>query len=125
MILLGIIDDFVFQVQKLNVLKQKSEWVSYIGNLDDFNRSKYKYDYIMATLIHGFSWSIMVHLPFIVINGFKDSLVLSVIIIIQAILHAFVDDLKANRYKINLWQDQTFHIMQTMISFYILTSINN
>ena len=32
-------------------------------------------------------------------------------------VHAVVDDLKANRHKINLWHDQLFHLGQILITW--------
>lgn len=36
------------------------------------------------------------------------------------IVHAFVDNMKANKFKINLIQDQIIHIIQILITFFIL-----
>ena len=38
-------------------------------------------------------------------------------IIGNAIIHGFVDDMKANKKKINLYQDQFMHIIQIIITF--------
>jgi len=35
----------------------------------------------------------------------------------NTLIHAIVDDLKANKHKINLIQDQTIHFMQILLTF--------
>ena len=41
-------------------------------------------------------------------------------IIINMIVHAYVDDLKANKYKINLIEDQLTHLLQIWVTFIIV-----
>jgi hypothetical protein len=38
----------------------------------------------------------------------------------NVLMHGIVDDLKANRMKINLWQDQLLHMLQIIITVMIL-----
>ena len=47
-------------------MKQKSWWQKQEQYTD-----KYKYDYIVALIMHSFSWAFMIMLPIIVISGFK------------------------------------------------------
>ena len=57
----------------------------------------------------------MVHIPLVVLSIWKGCDLytqLSISIIIHTIIHAIIDDLKANKFKINLIQDQMFHIIQ-------------
>lgn len=39
-------------------------------------------------------------------------LVIIGIIIVNTVIHYFIDDLKTNKCKINLWQDQLSHVAQ-------------
>lgn len=119
MILLHIIDDFVLQPICLSKLKQKQYWIDACKN-QNLDYEKYQTDYITALCMHGLSWSIMIHLPlfyFFDLNGI--SLMLS--IMINTIIHAWIDDLKANKLRINLDTDQTIHILQIIMTFLILT----
>ena len=109
MFLFHIIDDFVLQPKSLSYLKQKDNW----RRLKDF----YKYDYLMALFIHSLSWSIMIHIPLMCIN--IDSFTLCWSILINLIIHGVLDDLKANRGKINLIMDQTIHFCQIVLTFLI------
>jgi hypothetical protein len=113
MILCHIIDDFVLQPVCLSNLKQKSWWGEHC------NGKQYRNDYKMALFIHSLSWSIMIHLPIILLyvcNGW----VLSFSILINMIIHYIVDDLKANKYKINLVIDQSIHFIQIILTFIII-----
>ena len=38
-------------------------------------------------------------------------------LIVNAAIHALIDDQKANRKTINLWNDQLFHMMQISLTF--------
>lgn len=110
MILLHIIDDFVLQPINLSKLKQKSFWEPYLKD-----NKLYKYDYKVALIIHGLSWSIMVHLPFMLLSVNEWWILFSVII--NAIFHAWIDNEKANKLSINLLTDQIIHLFQIIIIF--------
>lgn len=114
MILLHIIDDFVLQPICLSKLKQKSFWEPYVK--DD---EKYKLDYKVALVIHALSWAIMIHLPLMVIGADEYIVLLSVII--NTALHAWIDDEKANKLNINLFEDQIMHLVQIGCTFALLT----
>ena len=114
MILLHIIDDFVLQPICLSKLKQKSFWESYVK--DD---EKYKFDYKVALAIHALSWAIMIHLPLMVIGISEYGILFSVII--NTIIHAWIDDEKANKLNINLFEDQIMHLGQIVGSWALLT----
>ena len=114
MILLHIIDDFVLQPICLSKLKQKSFWETYVK--DD---EKYKFDYKVALVIHALSWSIMIHLPLMVIGVSEYGILLSVIL--NTIMHAWIDDEKANKLNITLFEDQIMHLIQIGTTWAILT----
>lgn len=114
MILLHIIDDFVLQPICLSNLKQKSFWETYVK--DD---EKYKFDYKVALAIHALSWTIMIHLPLMVIGVNEYGILLSVII--NTIIHAWIDDEKANKLNITLFEDQIMHLIQVGCTWALLT----
>ena len=114
MILLHIIDDFVLQPICLSKLKQKSFWEPYVK--DD---EKYKFDYKVALVIHAISWAIMIHLPLMVIGAGEYSILLSVIL--NTIMHAWIDDEKANKLNITLFEDQIIHLIQVGCTWALLT----
>ena len=114
MILLHIIDDFVLQPISLSNLKQKKWWKKQEGYSD-----KYKDDYKVALAIHSISWSIMIHIPLVIMFPSLGQLALLISFIANAAIHYYIDDLKANKLKINLFEDQMVHFWQicTTLSF--------
>ena len=114
MILLHIIDDFVLQPISLSNLKQKKWWKKQEGYSD-----KYKDDYKVALAIHSISWSIMIHVPLVIMFPSLGQLALLISFIANAVIHYYIDDLKANKLKINLFEDQMVHFWQicTTLSF--------
>lgn len=134
MILLHIIDDFVMQPVCLSKLKQKSWWEDNVRpNVSDEEWHMYKEDYRMALIVHSVSWSIMVTLPFLLIaareflsNGYvfehipRDSATV-VLIVLNAIGHFMVDNAKANKKTMGLWEDQGIHFFQILTAFIVLS----
>lgn len=114
MILFHIIDDFVLQPISLSNLKQKKWWEKQEGYSD-----KYKDDYKVALAIHSMSWSIMIHIPLVIMFPSLGQLALLISFIVNAVIHYYIDDLKANKLKINLFEDQMVHFWQicTTLSF--------
>lgn len=105
MIFLHIVDDYYLQ-GILAAMKQKDWWIK---NAPD---KKYKYDYIVALLMHSFSWAFMIMIPTLITDCFIWWLFL-----INVAVHFIVDHLKANLKKINLIQDQTIHIIQILLTW--------
>ena len=87
--------------------KQKSWWKKVVPNLDE---TKYRYDYVMVLFCHSLYWSIFICMPFL---GHQY---LWVAVAVNTIIHMVVDDLKANRFKLNLIQDQLLHFGQILIT---------
>ena len=114
MIFAHIVDDYYLQ-GILASLKQKTWW----ENQKSY-KPMYKYDYIVALIMHAFSWSFMISLP-ILYFGFTKWI--AVAIILNTIIHGIVDDLKANKGKINLIVDQSIHITQVVITWVLLVAI--
>jgi hypothetical protein len=114
MIFAHIVDDYYLQ-GILASLKQKTWW----ENQKSY-KPMYKYDYIVALIMHAFSWSFMISLPILYL-GFIKWIVVA--IILNTIIHGIVDDLKANKGKINLIVDQSIHIVQIIITWVLLVAI--
>ena len=113
MIFLHIIDDYKIQQGILASMKQKKWWEE-----QKEYKSMYKYDYIPALIEHSFSWTFMIMLPIAVMLRFNISWWV-IAYVANMIIHAFVDDLKANKFKINLVIDQTIHIVQIIVTWLI------
>ena len=122
MILCHIIDDFVLQPVCLSNLKQKQWWEKNVLNISKKYRDMYEDDYEIALLIHSLSWSIMISLPFMFLVEFNQ-IALIIMVVINTIIHYIVDDLKANKFKINLWFDQGCHFLQLILTYVILYNI--
>ena len=111
MIFLHIVDDYYLQ-GILAQMKQKKFWKEQAPD------ELYKYDYIWALIMHAFSWAFMIMLPLIFVSPISPAFY--VIFVVNLAVHAYVDNLKANKHKINLWQDQLIHLAQIILTFIIL-----
>ena len=109
MIFFHIVDDYYLQGW-LASSKQKRWWE------ENAPQPKYKYDYIWALLMHSFSWAFMIMLPIAVTMSFNLDKVFIRLFVFNICLHAVIDDMKANRGLINLWQDQLLHIAQIILT---------
>lgn len=109
MIFCHIVDDYYLQGW-LASAKQKKYWEE---NAPD---EMYKYDYIWALIMHSFSWAFMIMLPIAFLKGFRVNDVFGVAFILNLVIHAITDDLKANKRRINLWTDQLVHIGQIVVT---------
>ena len=123
MFLFDIIDDFVLQPICLSKLKQKRYWIEECKKYN-LNISKYDTDYITALLIHGLSWSIMIHVPLMFLGGIRDDFFLLLSVLLNTVIHAIIDNLKANKLKINLDVDQCLHVLQIVITWIVLSLIS-
>ena len=113
MIFLHIVDDYYLQ-GILASMKQKEWWHKTAPE------KMYRYDYIVALIMHGFSWAFMIMLPIAVTMSFNISWFFLVYFLLNVFVHALVDDLKANRKKINLWQDQLIHMWQIAVTAIVM-----
>ena len=95
--------------------KQESWWKKVCGK--DEIPDKYKHDYIAALVCHGLYWSIFVCAPFYASPEFLG------MILMNTVVHAIIDDLKANLMKINLMQDQLLHLGQILLTFGIMMAL--
>ena len=106
-----IVDDYYLQ-GILASMKQKNWWTK-----QESYEDKYKYDYIVALIMHEFSWSFVILIPFLLLG--LSPIFLVIALVLNGTIHAFVDDLKANQKKINLVQDQSIHIGQIFLTWLI------
>ena len=114
MIFAHITDDYYLQGW-LASAKTKNWWEKNASN------KLYSKDYIMALFCHSLSWSIMVFLPILIYSLYNqiDLNWFYLVLPINLIIHAVIDDLKANKFKINLIVDQCIHFMQIFITWLI------
>lgn len=117
MVMLHIIADYLVQTEFIANFKQKKNWENTFKDMNLDKNNKYKYDYIAILLVHAFSWSFITFFPIVLICNINIFLVS---VVINTIIHAIVDDLKANKYKINLLIDQSLHLLQIVITLKII-----
>jgi hypothetical protein len=104
-----IVDDYYLQGW-LASAKQKKYWK------ENYPEKLYANDYIWALIMHSFSWTFMIMLPIAFIKGFDIEIVFLIVFASNLILHAVVDDAKANKRVINLWIDQIIHLCQIVLT---------
>ena len=114
MIFLHIVDDFYLQ-GPLAKFKQLKWWVDQFDNYEEF--LKYRIDYNIALFIHAFSWTFMVMLPITILFYGTLDWKYYLVFEINWMIHVIVDDLKANKRKINLCVDQSIHLIQVIITW--------
>lgn len=111
MIFLHIVDDYYLQ-GILAQMKQKKFWKEQAPD------EKYEHDYIWALIIHAFSWAFMIMLPIAITKGTDTSFYC--IFVLNVVLHSIIDNAKANKFTINLWEDQFLHMIQIFMTFIVL-----
>lgn len=112
-LLLHFYSDFNLQIgAKLDGMKQKIWWRRQFKKLkiDAVDAKRYRYDFKCALLIHAFVWSILTFAPLIYFT--KSVVGILAIVVVNALMHAKIDDVKANEYLLNLIEDQVMHIVQ-------------
>jgi hypothetical protein len=113
MIFCHIVDDYYLQ-GILASLKQKKFWK------EKAPEKMYKYDYIWALIMHAFSWTFMIMLPIAYVMGFQIDFLFGIMFGANLVIHAIIDNDKANKFKINLWVDQIIHLVQILGTAFIL-----
>lgn len=101
----------------LATAKQKSYWKE---NAPD---KMYKYDYVCALVMHSIGWTFMIMLPLAYIMKFNVDFLFVWIFVMNIIVHAVTDHMKANEKLINLWQDQLIHLIQILITAVIFLAL--
>lgn len=109
MIFCHIVDDYYLQGW-LASAKQKKWWQ------ENAPKKLYRYDYIVALIMHSMSWAFMIMLPIAISMSFNIPVAFLIAFICNAVVHGFVDNFKANKLKINLITDQSIHLLQIAIT---------
>lgn len=115
MVFCHIVDDYYLQGW-LASAKQKKYWKE---NAPD---KMYRYDYLVALIMHSMSWSFMIMLPVAFHMSWNIGVGFVVVFILNAICHAFVDNAKANWLVINLATDQAIHMVQIAVTFWTMVA---
>lgn len=110
MIFCHIVDDYYLQGW-LASAKQKLWWEK---NAPD---EMYKHDYLVALFMHSFSWTFMIMLVPTIYTVLFGGIWSPVVFVANLAIHMTVDDLKVNRKKINLVQDQSIHMVQILATW--------
>lgn len=111
MLFMHIVDDYYLQ-GILASMKQKAWWKK-----QESYKDLYKYDYVVALIMHSFSWAFMVMMPIAFTMSFSITAGFAIVLAVNAIVHCIVDNLKANKGKINLIADQSIHVTQIVATF--------
>ena len=111
MLFMHIVDDYYLQ-GILASMKQKAWWKK-----QESHKDLYKYDYVVALIMHSFSWAFMVMMPIAFTMSFAITAGFAIVFLINAVVHCIVDNLKANNGKINLITDQSIHVAQIVATF--------
>lgn len=115
MVFCHIVDDYYLQaVGPLASMKQRKWWD------ENYPQKMYKYDYLVALLMHSLSWAFMVMLPISFYLSWDIGTKFVVLFVTNTLLHAFIDNAKANWLAINLIVDQSLHMLQIAGTFWIL-----
>lgn len=110
MIFCHIVDDYYLQGW-LASAKQKSWWKK------NSPENIYRHDYLAALFMHSFSWSFMIMLAPTIYTLIFGGAWSPFVFVTNLIVHMIIDDLKANRKKINLVQDQSIHMIQILATW--------
>lgn len=111
MLFMHIVDDYYLQ-GILASMKQKAWWKK-----QESYKDLYKYDYIAALIMHSLSWAFMVMMPIAFTMSFAITAGFAIVFAVNAAVHCIVDNLKANKMKINLVADPSIHVAQIVATF--------
>lgn len=125
-LLLHFISDFTLQGMLSN-LKWKSWWIEQCNKMEREMKTewgtpkewfhKYRFDYICGMIVHSLYWTLFTFAP--IILKLTNSIDIFWLVVLNAGFHYWVDDMKANKWKFNLCQDQTLHFLQITFSFLV------
>lgn len=122
MIVLHIFADFHLQGILAN-MKQRRWWekqeCEFVNEMTDLGADRVDWiscdnDYIPALLLHAFEWSFIICIPLMWFIGFDWSIFVA--LIINTVLHAYIDHMKCNAFQINLIEDQLLHFAQILLT---------
>ncbi len=104
MLAMHVIEDFHLQGRMAD-MKQKTWW-------RENAPSRYKDDYIPVIILHGMEWSILASLPLLTVTGLDAGWWFFLMVVVNGLVHAGVDHLKCNSFRIGLIADQSIHVVQ-------------
>ncbi len=112
MIFLHILDDFCMQPMGFLASGKQKEWWK-----KNAPEEMYRFDYLVVMFFHCFSWAFMIMLPLFVYCFIFGGMCYPLLFVGNIVIHFVVDDMKANKRRINLVQDQLAHILQIIITW--------
>ena len=121
MLLLHFVADYTLQGWLAN--GKSKGWWEYQCEKRKIDIAKYKYDYICALICHAMYWTLITFIPFMFYARWTNVYSFVGFILAHTAIHVVVDDLKANRNKINLITDQLLHLAQIGVSVALLSII--
>ena len=80
-------------------------------------------------LAHSAHWTFCIMLPVLIYGVYKTNnieffgFIACFVFIVNSVIHSVIDNLKANLMRINLLQDQTFHLIQNILTIIIMKGI--
>lgn len=113
MLFCHVFDDYCLQ-GVLASMKQRGWWEQ------NAPERMYRHDYIVALIMHAISWSFMIMLPIAVYYRFQINEFFVYGFVTNVIVHAVIDDWKANKKWINLVVDQMAHLGQIAVTAFAL-----
>ena len=117
-LLLHFVADFTLQ-GCLADMKQWRWWNELfnqkIFSLRVVHSQKYRYDWICGLLCHSMYWALLTFAPLIWLAD--SDWTVAWMVVANCAFHAVVDDMKCNRFKINLCQDQILHLAQIALTY--------
>lgn len=117
-VLLHLVADYTLQGCLAN-MKQKLWWDSLFKQHPDKDSAPYKHDYKCALFCHALYWTLITFAPIVFCINITNSVMID-IVILNTIVHYIVDDLKANKFMINLWVDQILHFVQIGLTVFLV-----
>ncbi len=116
-LVMHIIADYMLQTDLMAKAKQRKWWK------DNYPDPLYRFDWLVILALHSFEWSFCVMLPAVVCKIMQighNTIIVAVtfiLLVVNTVVHMFVDNLKANKFAISLLEDQAWHFVQIVVTF--------
>lgn len=117
-LLLHLVADFTLQGCLAN-MKQKSWWEELFKNSTE-DCKLFMMDYKCALICHSLYWTLVTFAPIIFFMKITP-MAMAILVVTNTIMHAMVDDTKANYQVINLWIDQIIHLFQIVLTIFLVS----
>lgn len=89
--------------------------------IENSPNSKYRNDYIVALIEHGFIWTFIIHTPFFIIYFLRIYTIQPWIPIITFlfnwVIYTITTDLRVNKLELNLVENQVINLFQIIITW--------